>query len=81
MERMNEEEVERALARDWDALLARSASAAADRFLAEKRWEKRLRTVRYAALAVGAFLVVQFPIACYALGSLEETAAAYCAAL
>lgn len=74
-------ELDALLSDNWERMLSASAASIAARGAAAKRWEDRLATVRYAAIVVGAFLLIQFPFACYALESMESATAEYCASI
>lgn len=75
----NTSELDALLSANWARMVRTSAAEIASRGAAAKRWEDRLAAVRYAAIVVGAFLLAEFPFACYALDSLETSAAEYCA--
>ena len=67
------------LLENWNAIARRSASTTTRRLLAARAWERRLAYVNRVALAVWAFLIVQFPLLCYAFQALEESALELCA--
>ncbi len=69
------------LRENWNAIAGRCASTTTRRVLAAQKWERRLAYVNRAALAVGVALLVQFPIACYALDKIGESALLFCAGL
>ena len=65
----------------WPAIARRGAAIAAERAFAARRWEARLALANRIAIAVGVFLIAQFPLACAAFAAIERSALEYCAAL
>lgn len=74
-------ELETDMKSNWEAMVAQSAAYACRRSAAQKRWEKRLENARFATLVVGAFLLVEFPIACFTLQAVQARAIEYCATI
>ena len=66
---------------NWELIARRSAASTSRRALANQLWRRRLAYVNKAALAVGVFLIAQFPFACYAFGKLQQTALEFCSNL
>ena len=76
-----DQSIDEYLSENWNAIARRSASSTTRRVLTAQTWERRLAYVNRVTRAVGVLLVVQFPVACYALEKIEESALEFCAAL
>jgi len=66
---------------EWDRIWRRAVERTTKRAALEWRWERRLQTVNRAALIVGVYLIVQFPVLCVGFGMLERVALQLCAAM
>ena len=77
----DDQSIDEYLRENWNAIARRSASSTTRRVLTAQIWERRLAYVNRVALAVGVALLVQFPLACYALERIEESALEFCATL
>lgn len=69
------------LRENWEPILRRSASNVARHALRVRRCEQTLAFINRAAIAVGVFLIVQFPFAWLAFSRIERASAECLAAL
>jgi len=66
---------------EWDRIWRRAIERTTKRAEFEWRWERRLQTVNRAAIIVGVYLIMQFPVLCVGFGMLERSALQFCASL
>ncbi len=79
-ERLNET-IDEALRERWETVVRRSAAATVRRVERQAAVERFCGLANRCALAVGLFLVVEFPFVCAALEAMRESTEAYCETL